>query len=194
MPAFEKRESQNNTKKGYIVAIIILSLALVGTNLLTYFGIWQKIIPETSPIFPLGKQATIDISLNSANALSFNFKGSAVNGVFYNQVVSLKMPITQNKFLIRAKAGVDTERAQYPCQIANDSNWIVGEDGYYYLSSFAISGQKINLANGIILPKFEANQQKAYTLTFVVESLQADFDYYNIWNLPQDFQLNDTIS
>lgn len=176
-------------KTGYIVTIVLLSTLLIASNLFSYFGIWQKLIPDTNPVFLPGKVTTLDAKLNQANAVSFTLKGSAVTDVFYQHPISFQMPTTTQKYVVRAKMQLDTGASQIQIQIATDSNWTQGEDGYVYLNNTVGSGQKVLISNGYILPEFEADQTKTYNLCMIVETLAQSTNYAEIWTLPQNFVL-----
>ena len=191
--AFERRSKKNVKKSqkniGYIVAIVLLSIALLGTNLLSFLGIWRNLIPAVEPMFVLGRQANFEIELNSSSSIAFEFKGSAVNDTYYNQPIFAEMPVTENQYVLRAKAVVNTGQYNAFAQIASDSNWMQGQDGYYYFTMYALGGEKICLSNGIVLPKLNTLQDKTYSLIVTVESLQTSEDFQNIWQLPQDFKI-----
>lgn len=187
----QTRNAKNELPKktGYIVAIVLLSALLIASNLFSYFGIWQKLVPDTNPVFLLGKATTLDAKLNQANAVSFTLKGSAVTNVFYQHPISLQMPTTTQKYIVRAKMQLETGANQISIQIATDSNWIQGEDGYAYLNSAVGSGQNVLIANGYVLPEFEADQNKTYNLCLIVETLAQSTNYAEIWTLPRNFVL-----
>ena len=178
----QTRNAKNELPKktGYIVAIVLLSALLIASNLFSYFGIWQKLVPDTNPVFLLGKATTLDAKLNQA---------TAVTNVFYQHPISLQMPTTTQKYIVRAKMQLETGANQISIQIATDSNWIQGEDGYAYLNSAVGSGQNVLIANGYVLPEFEADQNKTYNLCLIVETLAQSTNYAEIWTLPQNFVL-----
>ena len=193
--AFEKKKRKQTSQKkvGYIVAIILLSIALIGTNLMSFLGAWKNLLQFVQPINVLGKQSTIQATLNGANAMSFEFKGSSVMDTYYNHLTFVNMPITEKRFVLRARASVNTGQISYNAKIASDSNWIEGEQGYFYLTTYALGGQTIGLSNGIIMPKIETKQDKTYSLVITIESLQEDFDFKQIWQTPENFQILQTV-
>lgn len=195
--AFEKKSKKkikkSQKKIGYIVAIVLLSILLVGTNLLSFLGVWRNLFPSLQPMFVLGKQANIEVELNSSSSVAFEFKGSAVTGTYYNQLLFANMPITSEKYLLRAKAVINTGQTNVFAQIASDSTWIQGDDGYYYFTLYALGGQTISISNGLVLPLINTIQDKTYSLIVTVESLSASVNYQNIWDLPEDFKINDIV-
>lgn len=178
-------------KTGYIVVIVLLLALLILTNLFAYFGVLQKILPTTTPAFVLGQSATIDAKENSSNAICFSFNGSAVTGIFYQHPIFVKIPVTDEKLLIRAKMQIQTEQGERFVQIATDTNWTQGQDGYVYFDNFAQSGQNILLSNGYVLPNFVSDQHKSYNLCVIVETLSESTNFKEIWALPQDFEIID---
>ena len=166
-----------------------MSVALVGSNLLTFFGIWRNLLAFVEPVFSLGKPAVIKVMPNSSSSVGIEVKGSFVDNIYYHQPVYIEMPVTSEKYIIRAKAYISDGKVNYPVKIANNSNWVAGNDDCYYLSSLALGGENISLANGVILPKFNNKQESTYTLIISIESLHEDTDYENIWTLPDNFNL-----
>lgn len=194
--AFEKRKKNKKRQKniGYIVAIVILSVLLVGTNLMSFLGAWKNLIASPEPVFALGKQATIEVNLNQSSSIAFNFKGSAVMGTVYNHLIYVSMPVTSQRYLLRAKAVINTGETNYVATIANDSNWVQGDDGYCYLSVYALGGQTFSLSNAIVMPDIVTVQDKSYNLIITVESLSENVDFENIWSLPENFVIRDIVN
>lgn len=184
-----KNAEKLDRKTGYIIVIVLLFALLIGTNVFAYSGVWFKLLPNTNPIYTLGKTATVDLLPNSSNTAAFTFKGAAIRGVYYQHPIMAQMTVTSQNFVVRAKMTVQTESQQIPVQIATDSNWIVGDDGYAYFENLVTGGQKILVANGYVLPDFCADQSKSYNLCLIVETLEQNTDFDKIWSLPQDFEL-----
>ena len=191
--AFEKRKKNKKRQKniGYIVAIVLLSILLVGTNVMSFAGAWKNLLVSAEPVFALGKQATINVNLNQSSSLAFNFKGSAVMGTVYNHLIYVSMPVTSQRYVLRAKAVVTTGQVSYNATIASDSNWILADDGYCYLTVYALGGQTFGLSNAIKMPDINTIQDKSYNLIVTVESLSENVDFANIWELPDDFVIRD---
>ncbi len=183
IPAFEHEKKEKVKKSGYIIAIIILSVLLVVSNLFIFLGVYSRFnLLNFEPAFALGDTITINLEENSSSSSGLSFAGSYLQGVKYLGKTSVKMSNSINPVVLRSKfyTMIDNGGILNVTPII-DSNWIVGEDGYYYYIFKLNKGEKITLSNGYILPSFNANQDKLYVVNIACETLTDNLDYATIW-------------
>lgn len=183
IPAFEHKNKEKMKRNGYIIAIIILSILLIASNLFFFLGVYSKFnMFSFEPAFSLGDSITINLKANSSSSSGLSFVGSYLQGVEYLGKTSVKMSNSSNPVVLRSKFYTMTDNGgTLDVTPIIDSNWIVGEDGYYYYIFKLNKGEKITLSNGYILPNFNANQDKLYIVNISCETLTDNLDFATIW-------------
>ena len=78
-------------------------------------------------------------------------------------------------------------------EMITNSNWFLGEDGYYYYNGTLIEQGKVGLCSHVVVGEGSRLQSnKKYIMTVLVEALDADLDVETVWgvnplNIPQTF-------
>lgn len=169
------------TKVVLITLYILTVLALIGVSVysivLSNFN--NQLMQNVKHDFT--KQAEVKIVENESSVVALSMVNNVISGVEYPQNVAINCNNLKNDVFIRAKANVlSSDGDNYLTKLTVNSNWIVGDDGYYYYKNKVIPADNIELCSRVELPlgfSVENQSKNKHILVVTVETL---LDNYNV--------------
>lgn len=189
--AFSKKKKKNKVRNtGFIIAISILSILLIASNLFFFLGVYSKFnLNGRYPVNILGDNIIINISENASMSSTLSFEGTKLQGVNHFGKISAKMNNSSKPVFLRVKYSlIKDNSSNLLVRPIIDSHWVAGNDDYYYYLLLVNKGEKITLSNGCVLPYFNADQDLSYFVNVNCETLRSDLDVKKIWDsAPKDW-------
>ena len=168
-----KQRKRNNAS---LIAIITLSILLVGTLALGVTGAFFGATGNAGGDITLGDPVNINITQGGASATSLTFSGNAMPGDVYTQTIGVSTPADTSECVVRAKLTITNNDGASTNVVADVSatDWQAGEDDYYYYNGTMSAGDSVDFVNSVTIPKSLTNldANKTYTITVVVEAIQ----------------------
>lgn len=170
---------------GWLFAVIILSVLLVLSLILGFSGFFFSVsYLNSNSELTVGDNFSIAVKPNEASVASFTFGGAYLPGERIPQVVQINAQNLNSDVKVRVKAkifGVDDDTE---FDFVTSEHFDRAEDGYFYYDDVLLGGNKITFCTDIIVPS-DSNLvgKEKYILTFVVETLETQFDVDEIWNI-----------
>lgn len=169
------------TKVVLITLYVLTVLALIGVSVysivLSNFN--NQLMQNVKHDFT--KQAEVKIVENESSVVALSMVNNVISGVEYPQNVAINCNNLKNDVFIRAKANVlSSDGDNYLAKLTVNSNWIVGDDGYYYYKNKVIPADNIELCSRVELPlgfSVENQSKNKHILVVTVETL---LDNYNV--------------
>ncbi len=155
-----------------IVALSILLIASIGIGIaLAYFGANATATGNIT----LGNPVTISITQGGASVQSLTFSGKALPGTIYKQAIGVSSPAQMTEALMRAKLTItDTDGTSTIVEANTTTDWISGEDNYYYYNGSIDANANVDFITAIVIPTSLTNEyaNTTYTVDIVVEAIQ----------------------
>ncbi len=174
-----------------IVALSILLIATIGIGIaLAYF---TSNATATGSI-TLGDPVTISITQGGASVSSLTFDDKALPGSIYKQPIGISSPAKMTEALMRAKLTItDADGSSTNVEATTTTNWIAGEDNYYYYNGSILANGNIDFITAIKIPTTLTNEaaNTTYTIDIVVEAIQRANNAANaVWTTAPEEWLN----
>ena len=170
----------NRHNAGWIFATIGLSVCLIVSIALGLSGYFFSVaFSNQKTDLVVGDSVAIEVKENQAQVVSFTFDGNFLPGEIVPQVVQFSAIGTNKDVVLWVRGqifGIDDELG---IVTSDEFEYI---DGFYYGKSVLSSGGKVTFCSHLVVPedsKFVCGEK--YVLTIVVETLDADLDWQNIW-------------
>ena len=96
-------------------------------------------------------------------------------GTTYSQPISVAMPAGTSDAVVRGKLSITNEDATTTDITAvTSTNWVLGEDGYYYYNGKMTASESKDFITSITVPKSltNASANKTYVITVQIEAIQ----------------------
>ena len=166
----KKRKSGSST-----LAIVALSILL---GLSVIFGVTAAFFSATASAtgdITLGDPVNINITQGGTTVTTFTFSGTAMPGTVYSQPIAVAMPANTSDAVIRGKLTLtNANTASTNITAITNSNWVAGEDDYYYYNGVMSAGNSQEFVTSITVPKSltNADANKTFTVAVQIEAIQ----------------------
>ena len=169
----KKRQRNNNASR---IAIIALSILLIATLAIGVTGAFFAANANAGGDVTLGDPVNINITQGGASVSALSFAGTAMPGTVYDQAIGVTTPANTSDCVVRAKLTITNNDGASTNVVAayNTTNWVLGEDEYYYYNGVMSAGDSVDFVNSVTIPKSLTNldANKTYSIAVVVESIQ----------------------
>lgn len=171
-PTIKIKKKRNS---GSTIAIVALSILL---GLSVIFGVTAAFFSANSSAngnITLGDPVNIDITQGGASVTALTFSGTAMPGTVYDQVIGISIPTKASDCVVRGKLTIaNNDGSSVNVEAATDTNWVKGEDDYYYYNGVLKATNTAGFVNKITVPKTltNADANKTYAITVAVEAIQ----------------------
>ena len=158
-----------------ITLIVVLSLSLIVSIIYNFIGgfYYNRIIKYESM---LGEKQEIIVTGNGAFAKSCNFSGALLIDKNFKQEVFISVKNTTLPVYLRASSNISG--FQNKVKMKGVTNWIIAEDGYYYLNQSVNNLEKIKLCEYLMYDlDIQLNGNKDYIMTFLIEASYNEWEY-----------------
>lgn len=168
-----KIKSRRNS--GSTIAIIALSVLL---GLSVIFGVTAAFFTAsqgTTGNVTLGDPVNLNITQGGATVSSLTFNRTAMPGTVYDQVIGVSIPADSSDCVVRGKLTItNTGGASVAVEATTDTNWVKGDDDYYYYNGVLSANDTAGFVNKITVPKTltNADANKTFALSIQVEAIQ----------------------
>lgn len=176
---------KNEPYYGWLFAVVSL-LILLGISI--YLGVsgwyFSSNLTQTSDMV-LGNTVEMSIKENQSTTCSFTLSGAYLPEEELPQIISVKNSSEKSKVFLRAKIYIFMESSTIAKMSMNtNTNWYLGDDGYYYYRDELIEQGKASVCSGIVIGQDSMLcGEKSYVVTILVESLDSSLDVETIWGL-----------
>lgn len=180
-------KSKKSVRESWFVFTIIMLSILLALSL--YLFLQNPFVtnrPAHSGIIPLGTPLNIKINAVGATTQSVYFKGSVLPNSVVGQEVKITLNAAQENAVARAKAFMFDEFAKYiPIEITTASNWVAGDDGYYYCQEVLSANLVLDFAKDVQIPPADEKLSSAnsYLIHFIIETLPQTANFEEIWKI-----------
>ena len=180
------KSKKNVRESWFIFAIVMLSIALA---LSIYLFLQNPFItnkPAYSGLIPLGTPLNIKVDAVGATTQSVFFKGSVLPNSVVRQDVKITLNAAQENAVARAKVFMFDEFAKrIAISITTASNWVAGDDGYYYCQEVLSANLVLDFAKDLQIPSAEEklNSANSYLIHFTIETLPQSANFEEIWKI-----------
>ena len=170
---------------GWLFAVIILSILLVLSLVLGFSGFFFSVsYLNSNSELTVGENFSISVKPNEANVASFTFDGAYLPGERIPQVVQINAQDLNADVRVRVKAKIFGTDDDTEFDFVTTEHFDKAEDGYFYYDDVLLGGNKITFCTDIVVPnESDLVSKEKYILTFVVETLETQFDVEKIWNI-----------
>lgn len=171
-PKVKIKTKQNS---GSTIAIIALSILL---GLSVIFGVTAAFFTASGNAtgnITLGDPVNINITQGGASVTALTFDGTAMPGTVYDQVIGVSVPTNSSDCVIRGKLTItNTDGSSVNVEATTDTNWVKGEDDYYYYNGILSANGTAGFVNKITVPKTltNADANKTFALSIQIEAIQ----------------------
>lgn len=180
---------------GSTIAIVALSILL---GLSVIFGVTAAFFSANASAkgdITLGNPVNIDITQGGASVTALTFDGTAMPGTVYDQVIGISVPANTSDCVVRGKLTIaNNDGSTVNVEATTDTNWVKGEDDYYYYKGVLKATNTASFVNAITVPKTLTNQDanKTYTISIAIEAIQfANGAASEVWTTaPADWTTN----
>lgn len=194
----EYRVKSPNTKtktkkhKGTTLAIVSLSVLLM---LSLVFGITAAFFSANAAAtgnVTLGNPVNVNITQGGTTVSTITFDKTAMPGTVYSQPISVSLPTDTSDAVIRGKLTItNSDTAAENVTASTDSNWVKGDDNYYYFNGVMSAGDSQDFVTSITVPKTltNADANKTFAISVQIEAIQhANGAASEVWTTaPQDW-------
>jgi hypothetical protein len=167
----KKKHKANGTTLAIIALSVLLGLSVI-------FGVTAAFFSASKGAggdITLGNPVNIDITQGGTSVTSLTFDGTAMPGTTYSQPISVAMPAGTSDAVVRGKLSITNEDATTTDITAvTSTNWVLGEDGYYYYNGKMTASESKDFITSITVPKSLTNTSanKTYVITVQIEAIQ----------------------
>lgn len=160
---------------GSTIAIVALSILL---GLSVIFGVTAAFFTANQAAtgdITLGDPVNINITQGGASVTALTFAGTAMPGTVYDQVIGISVPTNSSDCVVRGKLTItNAGGASVNVEATTDTNWVKGDDGYYYFNGVMKANDTAGFVNKITVPKTLTNEDanKTYSIAVQVEAIQ----------------------
>lgn len=160
---------------GSTIAIIALSVLL---GLSVIFGVTAAFFSASKGAtgnITLGDPVNVDITQGGASVTSLTFDGSAMPGTVYDQVIGVSVPADSSDCVVRGKLTItNTDGSSVNVEAITDTNWVKGDDDYYYYNGILSANGSAGFVTKITVPKTltNADANKTFALSIQIEAIQ----------------------
>ena len=171
-PKIKIKTKQNS---GSTIAIIALSILL---GLSVIFGVTAAFFTASGSAtgnITLGDPVNVNITQGGASVTALTFDGTAMPGTVYDQVIGVSVPADSSDCVIRGKLTItNTDGSSVSVEATTDTNWVKGEDDYYYYNGILSANGTAGFVNKITVPKSltNADANKTFALSIQIEAIQ----------------------
>lgn len=168
-----KIKSKRNS--GSTIAIIALSVLL---GLSVIFGVTAAFFTASQGAtgnVTLGDPVNLNITQGGATVSALTFDGTAMPGTVYDQVIGVSIPADSSDCVVRGKLTItNTDGSSVNVEATTDTNWVKGDDDYYYYNGVLSANDTAGFVNKITVPKTLTNTDanKTFALSIQVEAIQ----------------------
>ncbi len=170
----------NKHNAGWIFATIALGVCLIVSIALGLSGYFFSVaFSKQKTDLVVGESVVVDIKENQAQVVSFTFDGNFLPGEAIPQVVQVSAANTNKDVVLRVRGQI--------FGIEESLDFVTTEDfeegdGFYRSKNILQGGGKVTFCSHLVVPedsKFVCGEK--YVLSIVVEALDSDLDWQNIW-------------
>lgn len=180
---------------GSTIAIIALSVLL---GLSVVFGVTAAFFTASQNAtgnVTLGDPVNINITQGGASVSALTFSGTAMPGTVYDQVIGVSVPDNSADCVVRGKLTItNTDGSSVNVEATTDTNWVKGDDDYYYYNGILSASGTAGFVNKITVPKTltNADANKTFALSIQIEAIQfANGAAAEVWTTaPGDWTTN----
>ena len=171
-PKVKIKTKQNS---GSTIAIIALSILL---GLSVIFGVTAAFFTASGSAagnITLGDPVNVNITQGGASVTALTFDGTAMPGTVYDQVIGVSVPADSSDCVIRGKLTItNTDGSSVNVEATTDTNWVKGEDDYYYYNGILSANGTAGFVTKITVPKTltNADANKTFALSIQIEAIQ----------------------
>ena len=191
-PTVKIKQKRNS---GSTIAIVALSILL---GLSVIFGVTAAFFSASGSAngnITLGDPVNIDITQGGASVTALTFSGTAMPGTVYDQVIGISIPADSSDCVVRGKLTItNNDGSSVNVEATTDTNWVKGDDDYYYYKGVLKATNTAGFVNKITVPKTltNADANKTYAITVAVEAIQfANGAASEVWTTaPADWTTN----
>lgn len=172
-----------NSCTGWIFAVVVLSFLFVLSLILGTTGYYFSIsyINSNSDL-TVGETFSIGVNPNQASVASFTFDGSFLPGELIPQIIQINAQGLNSDVRVRVKAEIFGDKVEQAFDFVTSEHFEKADDGYYYYDDVLYGGNKISFCTYLVVPNdVDFISKEKYIITFVVETLETEYDGQNIW-------------
>ncbi|MDD2227423.1 MAG: hypothetical protein PHH71_02460 [Clostridia bacterium] len=183
--AFVKKEKRLSVKdRWYIFVIIMLFLLLLLSSYLVYSNALYKTNIDDIGQKVLGDTVYLEIDSCGSFSQALSFYGSVLPNISIRQEGYFKVKDEQPSFVARAKLFVyNNNEDAVSVDGTLTSEWIKGDDGYYYYQYTLNENLTSKFLHAVIMPNdgIELHSSEQYDLIVSIETLPYESDFVGIW-------------
>lgn len=167
----------------WLFAVIVLSFLLVLSFILGLSGYYFSMTYMNSDAdIVVGDTVSIGVRANEASVMSFTFDGGYLPNELMPQIIQINGQDLNQNIRIRIKSTVFGSEELSELKFITTDHFEQADDGYYYYDDILRGGNKITFCNFVEFPRnAEFSSNEKYILTVVVETLEENIDYQNVW-------------
>ncbi len=139
----------------------------------------------------MGEKVEIEFVEQSDTLLAnLVYPSNIVSGTTYNQPVILKTGDITSTYFVRAKAiyaDYNIVNENIDVTISPISEWVQGQDGYYYLQAYLDDYKEIAFIDSLTLPLITTEVKNNTNITIMFQFLESSKDVESIWKTPDYF-------
>ena len=166
-----------------IFGLVILLSSSIITNIY-FYNRSQKRIFDCS----LGEKIEIDYTEQGTTVVAnIVYPSNIVSGTKYNQPVILKTGNLSQNYYVRAKAmyaDYNIVNESINVEISPNSEWQIGYNNYYYLTTPIDAYREISFIDQLTLPQLDTEVRNNTIITIIFEFLSTEFDVETLWKTP----------
>lgn len=170
----------NKHNAGWIFATIALGVCLIVSIVLGLNGYFFSVaFSNQKTDLVVGEGVVLGIKENQAQVVSFTFDGNFLPGEAIPQVVQICASNANKGVVLRVRGQIFGIEESLGFAVSEEFE---ERDGFYYSKNILKSGGKVAFCSHLVVPedaKFVCGEK--YVLTIVVEALDSDLDWQNIW-------------
>lgn len=168
------------TKITLIVLYVITVISLIGVSVYSIILTNQNQQLKQNMKQNFTKNGEVQVVDNQSSVVAFSMVNNVVSGVEYPQNVAINCNNLKDQSFIRAKANIiSSDGDNYLTKLIVNSNWIVGDDGYYYYKNMVVPADTFELCGRVELPlgfSVENKSENKHVLVVTVETLPNNYD------------------
>ena len=185
--AFVKKEKKMSVKdRWYIFVIVMLFLLLIVGVFFIYSNLLYKTNVDNVGQKVLGDTVYLEIDSCGSSSQALSFYGSILPNISIRQEGYFKVKDEQPSLVARAKLFIYNNNED--AVLINGtftSDWIRGDDGYYYYKYVLDKNLTSKFLHAIIVSedKIDLHSSEQYDLIVTIETLPYESDFVGIWGL-----------
>lgn len=180
-----------SSRKSSQLTIVILSILLVASIVIGITGAFFTNTNTASGDITLGDPVNVSITQGGATVTTLTFSNKALPGDVYNQPIGVTVPDNSTSAVVRVKLTLG-DTLSTPVAVTTTSDWVKGDDNYYYYNGKLDANQSANFATAVTVPTTLTNTDanKVYNINIVVEAIQyANSAAKTVWETaPEDWK------